>query len=468
MLETRLRVVRARGPIFLKMDRMPRPPLKTLVVTEEDKLDTSHGMSALEDSSTSPDPWRIATPTLSSAPPGGRRVFSFSSALDVSGASLDSVPSMIPELPLEESQANGAGGGDTNAAAKDAESDTDSDNDESVRVSPLEVSSSSSAADFSFKENAPGTIKNLDLDSSYRSESPISSSMEYSSRTLALFRVDAKLDDSQERKPVAATNIGAIHHHRNDKWVALTRRAQQHTARKHFPILLRWPSKVFALLMLIFALTLLVAFDERRLVALNLAEDRYVNTTHLCVSRQVRLSNYVESKGNTWVIILANVFGCSAQNMTKSPFIAVCLCVDPSNDLVTMAKSPRILRLVSAVQSQCSDESHQCLESWSSPTSRSLMWNAGPNGKFMHGETIPLALSPVAPSSSKEPAKALAEEPTGIIWGGESPAPARLRELDAVLSVACIAIFLSIVWFSIKVVQHRQEAESLSRLYGIS
>ena len=86
----------------------------------------------------------------------------------------------------------------------------------------------------------------------------------------------------------------------------------------------------------------------------------------------------------------------------------------------------------------------------------------------MHGETIPLALSPVAPSSSKEPAKALAEEPTGIIWGGESPAPARLRELDAVLSVACIAIFLSIVWFSIKVVQHRQEAESLSRLYGIS
>ena len=142
---------------------MPRPPLKTLVVTEEDKLDTSHGMSALEDSSTSPDPRRIATPTLSSAPPGGRRVFSFSSALDVSGASLDSVPSMIPELPLEESQANGAGGGDTNAAAKDAESDTDSDNDESVRVSPLEVSSSSSAADFSFKENAPGTIKNLIL-----------------------------------------------------------------------------------------------------------------------------------------------------------------------------------------------------------------------------------------------------------------------------------------------------------------
>ena len=245
------------------------------------------------------------------------------------------LPETIPELPLVAIRGSegAVNKGDGNPGSS-LGSESSSENGEPSSVN---------AADFSFEEENM-TIHQLDLESSCRSESPNSSSMEYSSRTLALFRVDVKLDDSRvQEKPAktrdasAAVDDNAMHRHKNDKWVRITRQAQQRGTRKRFHILLRWPSKVFGGLMLIFSLVLLVTLDERRLVALNLSEDRYVNTTNLCVDKSVRLSNYVASKGNTWVILLANVAKCgksraTEQNMTFTHIVAACLCTDPRNE----------------------------------------------------------------------------------------------------------------------------------------
>lgn len=385
------------------------------------------------------DPCRIRTPTaISSQIDLGRRVFSFSNALDESGRSLDSMPESIPELESSE---------------------------DCIRIARPEPS----------VLGVPGkTIHELDLDRSLKSDSaPESSSGSYSSRTLAIFKV--KLEDSKifediqngKRKPVSAFSK---ENHKNDKWVHLSRAMQQKKTQKQFPILLRWPSKVFAALMLIFAVMLLVVFDEKRLLETSLADGQYVNTTGMCVHGHGQLTNYIESKGLTWIIISANIFPCSTEkNRSHSQYqaikmVSVCLCKEPSENAIKMSTVPHASYPVQKLVKEChSNTGKECLTGWESFEGKSLKWDAGPNGVYVHGESIDKAkILPWLPESKEF-------RYIYLIWGGTQHfALRRLSILNALIALAFGSMVITFLWFLVKVQRHRKESGSTRQMYNIS
>ena len=450
---------------------MQQLSLEALVVSVEEGQTSEVSMSKSASVTTSSDPHRIQTPTPSRTPPEGRRVFSFSSALDVSGVSIDSIPDLNRDLPLTaEDSWKGMQLGRERGVEINRGDDVNNPhaivNDGSGGRTFLEAAPGNTTADVMIDENCTSeTIKQLDLQSSYRSDSN-SNSDEWSSRTLAVFRVDVKLDDSAEaqrtKNGIARLNDAAIHRHKNDKWVMLTRQAQEHRVRKiHFPILFRWPSKVFGLLQLTFLLALLITCDERRLVELRLAADQYINTTSMCIDDNVRLLTHVDSKGEGWVVLIARASVCgiskienNLHNETARSIVAVCLCIQPSIALLEKTKFANALHPVTDVLPQCAMDKAMvdCINKWKNPSPKALLWEAGPNGKFTHGDRIMLNQN----------------EAVGVIWSGENPAEQELKELNAVIIIVCVAIILLVLWFGLKVIQHYRKEYSLSSLYGIS